>query len=180
MRGLDEPDDLLQRAFARQPPHHHLDRAPQIERAAEHRFPRVFLHRLRFTSERRLVARRLAFDDIAVRRKHLARLHEHVIADADLFSRDLVLTAIRLHPHRRRLRRRWRRLYRLRQWPRWPLEREFLHRTRSRKQEKQQRRLTPSSDGHGSRCHREHEKVNIQLQAAQLLPGVFGGIPPAG
>ena len=95
LRRLDQPDDFLECALPGQTAHDDLNRAPEVQRAAEDRFARALLHGLGLPSEGGFVARGLAADDVSIGREHLARLHEHAIADDHFFDRHQLLAAVR-------------------------------------------------------------------------------------
>src|ERR1019366_6425463 len=57
LRGLDEPNDFLQRALRRQPDDLEVERAPEIQSTAEYLVARALLHRRRLAGEGGLVAR---------------------------------------------------------------------------------------------------------------------------
>ena len=57
------------------------------------------------------------------------------------------------------------------------IERELLHGARRREQKEQKCGFAPGPDGHRARRHREHQEVDLELGAAEILPGVLCGVP---
>ena len=175
LRRLDEPDDFLQSALRRQPHDAELDDAPQVERAAEHLIAHALLHRIRLTRQRRFVTRTLAVHHDSVRRKRLARLHAHVLANLQHLDGDFLFRSVRQHEVgalRRSFQQRAHLALRA-------VQRVFLHRARRGKQKQQQHRLAPRADEHRADGHRKHEKMDVDLTFLEIRPRIDTRVPTA-
>ncbi len=175
LRAADQADDFLQGALRRQPGHPVVHRPPEIQRAAEHPFTRVFFHRHRLAGQRRLVARTASRQDFPVGRVGLARFHPHGVAHVELVHVHLNLFPLGSKPDR---------LFRCRTEQCAHLtvravQRKCFHRARRGEQKQQQHRLTPGADRHRARGHGEHEEMDVELQGAKIRPGILGRIPAA-